>query len=653
MKIGRFEPASSLLQELQQLSSDFIQEKPSPPSLRLGIDVPFDVAVLDNLAHALDAVGSVSASCNCSNSALAALKRHTQVHSKAAGPKFKDEKKHLKDITRACSSKLRQLSSTHALLGHFPAALRRMLMRDAADDREAAVQELHDMSALFDVLPHGALMRVAQGMVAVFQSSALSAQLTLLKTMHSTLFSGHACIFFVKATAVPLLIGVIESSHFPNTHKNIAIKILSLMSTCCTAAFVESRALHFAKSVMAAAATPDVQKYAAILAIGRQFKNNLHLPHPLPGFKFREANIQIQSADLVLGSGRGLWHLALLKSHVNSTIGAAASEVLKLATAASPMHVIESHLPHIMRVQQLLAEHSSTGTASSTIALLAFGVTCIVNQQQFYVWVQCNASRLLLQAHGLQQMQVWLQDLRQEHGGLIEQFTSQNDWTCNTDSPAAAAGTAITGLDRALFAAKHNAHALVCGRLIGEYLSCYNTVDVSLGGGYSILKCMAQYAAARLCFYTNEQACLADPPSSLAPPSHSRIAATRFGPMLFLSLDFYFRVGLGVYGEWSYLEAAAMQAAISVGGSVVDVGTHIGTMLLAFAQKVGSYERVIGIEAQRNLASIATQTAVLNGHAHVHDINAAIDSSTSTCLMAFASQSNEDITSYGGFGVRL
>jgi len=104
-----------------------MEEKPSPPSLRLGIDVPFDVAALDNLAHALDAVGSVAASCNCGSSALAALKRHTL-----------------------------------------------MLLRDAADDRQAAVQELHGMPALFDVLPQEALMRVSQGMVAVFQSSALS-----------------------------------------------------------------------------------------------------------------------------------------------------------------------------------------------------------------------------------------------------------------------------------------------------------------------------------------------------------------------------------------------------------------------------------------------------------------------------------------------
>ena len=96
-----------------------------------------------------------------------------------------------------------------------------------------------------------------------------------------------------------------------------------------------------------------------------------------------------------------------------------------------------------------------------------------------------------------------------------------------------------------------------------------------------------------------------------------------------------------------------MQAAAPVGGTVVDVGTHIGTMMMAFADKVGSSGLVIGIEAQRNLASIAAKNAALNGHTHVHIINAAIDSSTSTCLMAVASHTNEDITNFGGFGVRV
>ena len=96
-----------------------------------------------------------------------------------------------------------------------------------------------------------------------------------------------------------------------------------------------------------------------------------------------------------------------------------------------------------------------------------------------------------------------------------------------------------------------------------------------------------------------------------------------------------------------------MQAAAPVGGTVVDVGTHIGTMMMAFADKVGSSGLVIGIEAQRNLASMAAKNAALNGHTHVHIINAAIDSSSRTCLMAVASHTNEDITNFGGFGVRV
>jgi FkbM family methyltransferase len=96
-----------------------------------------------------------------------------------------------------------------------------------------------------------------------------------------------------------------------------------------------------------------------------------------------------------------------------------------------------------------------------------------------------------------------------------------------------------------------------------------------------------------------------------------------------------------------------MQAASPVVGTVVDVGTHIGTMMMALAVKVGSSGLFIGVEAQRNLASIAAKNAALNGHKHVHIINAAIDSSSRTCLMTVASHTNEDITNFGGFGVRL
>ena len=165
--------------------------------------------------------------------------------------------------------------------------------------------------------------------------------------------------------------------------------------------------------------------------------------------------------------------------------------------------------------------------------------------------------------------------------------------------------------------------------------------------------CMSQYRAARMCSFVSEKACHDIPQPALAPPRHSRIVSTRFGPMMFMSNDYYFRVGLGLYGEWSYLEAAGMQVHVPAGGTVIDVGTHVGTMLLAFAEKVGRSGHVIGIEAQRSLASMAAYNAALNGHKHVQIINAAVDSSTSTCIMSFESQDNEDITNYGGFGVLL
>jgi hypothetical protein len=94
--------------------------------------------------------------------------------------------------------------------------------------------------------------------------------------------------------------------------------------------------------------------------------------------------------------------------------------------------------------------------------------------------------------------------------------------------------------------------ARACGVKINDYMSCYviaNADVAKYGGAHARITCMTQYAAARMCYFTNEQSCLADPPSHLASSAHSRMAITRFGPMLFPSLDFYFRIGLGVYAS--------------------------------------------------------------------------------------------------------
>ena len=93
--------------------------------------------------------------------------------------------------------------------------------------------------------------------------------------------------------------------------------------------------------------------------------------------------------------------------------------------------------------------------------------------------------------------------------------------------------------------------------MVGEYMSCYliaiadREMFAKFGGGYSRIQCMVQYQAARLCFCTNEQFCPADSQSSLEPTRNLRVVATRFGPMLFLSPNFYLCVGLGVCGDWS------------------------------------------------------------------------------------------------------
>ena len=88
---------------------------------------------------------------------------------------------------------------------------------------------------------------------------------------------------------------------------------------------------------------------------------------------------------------------------------------------------------------------------------------------------------------------------------------------------------------------------------------------------------------------------------------NARLANTRNGYQLFHSSDVcvcskplqhaaknwaadilirYFRIFLPFYGEWSHLEAAAILQHIPPGGTVVDVGTHIGTLTIPFAHRV-------------------------------------------------------------------
>lgn len=664
MKVGKHDRSIALLQTLQEIPYTSFANMPLASSWNLGAKVPFDVAVLDNLAHAYDVVGAIAASCNCSSSALVALKRHTGKRPNSLGVGLKEQKKILKKMGRVCDAKLSRLSSTHALLKTFPAVFTQVLSRGTVDDREKVVKELHDMAGLLDLLSPDALFRTIQGIVTVLPSaSTQSESLFLLKTLLAAMPHGHSCIFAARATAFHLLIGIIESPDYSSAHKDTASAILALTFACHSNAATESRAAHFLSRVITASSTNDIQKFEAATAIGRIFDPAFRVPSVLTTYKTTEISKQLSSANLVLSSGGGLWQLAALKRHTNSTLRKVATDVLKLALSFSPEQTLELYMPHIERLQDLLSEylssHSSSSRSHSAYDLLAFGVTSVHNEHQYYAWVVSNASRILLGKHGLNQVQAWLQQLRAQHGDLIDVFMNRNDWRCSAHLPDPVAESASAILSRALHVAKHNSHAAECVQLYQDYMACYMLANADqamfaqFGGAFSRVKCMSQYRAARMCSFVNENACHGTPQPALAPPRHSRIVPTRFGPMMFMSSDYYFRIGLGLYGEWSYLEAAGMQAFVPVGGTVIDVGTHVGTMLLAFAEKVGHSGRVIGIEAQRSLASIAAHNAALNSHSHVQVINAAVDSSLTTCIMSYESQNNEDVTNYGGFGVQL
>ncbi|MEB3234836.1 MAG: FkbM family methyltransferase [Cyanobacteriota bacterium] len=69
---------------------------------------------------------------------------------------------------------------------------------------------------------------------------------------------------------------------------------------------------------------------------------------------------------------------------------------------------------------------------------------------------------------------------------------------------------------------------------------------------------------------------------------------------------------LRIYGEWAETSFLLLEPLIPEGGLVVDVGANIGTLSLAFANRVGPSGRVLAFEAQRKVFYNLCSNILLN-----------------------------------------
>lgn len=94
-----------------------------------------------------------------------------------------------------------------------------------------------------------------------------------------------------------------------------------------------------------------------------------------------------------------------------------------------------------------------------------------------------------------------------------------------------------------------------------------------------------------------------------------------------------------------------MKDLVPRGGTILDIGSHIGTLTVPFAKHVGPNGFVIAIESQRPIQALCQANAAVNSLYNVRSINAAVDSSRDSCLMTVSFDVDE-FRNYGSHAVK-
>ena len=109
---------------------------------------------------------------------------------------------------------------------------------------------------------------------------------------------------------------------------------------------------------------------------------------------------------------------------------------------------------------------------------------------------------------------------------------------------------------------------------------------------------------------------------------------TRYGLMACNRNDIYVSGGLIHYGEYSELEVAFVRQFVPLGGVVLQVGAHIGSLTIPLAQMVGPDGMLVAFEPQRLQYQLLTANVALASLEHVQTVHAAVGASPGSGTIA-------------------
>jgi len=103
-----------------------------------------------------------------------------------------------------------------------------------------------------------------------------------------------------------------------------------------------------------------------------------------------------------------------------------------------------------------------------------------------------------------------------------------------------------------------------------------------------------------------------------------QIRESRYGQIIFSTIDQYVGASIEKYGEFSEYEGMFFQSFVRPGSVVMDIGANIGAHTLALAKATGPSGMVLSYEPQRTLCYMMCGSVVLNELSNVFCFNQAV-----------------------------